>query len=347
MVRYAIAILGAVLGAGAAALGQPAEMTLNEKGEWVAAAPAVRSADAMVMDEARRLLAEEKPGRARSLLNTWIEEHEFLESAHLAEAYLLRADAKTAGGNEYKALYDYEVVTKEFAATEEFVKAVERELEIGVRYLGGLRRKLLGMRIVRAESIGEELVLRTAERMYGSRLGERAVIELADYYYRTRDLESAAMAYEKFVQAYPRSQHATRARQQRIFASIGQFKGPNYDAAGLADAKVLIEEYAKDDPIGAQRANLSDALVARLDESIAAQMLEKAKFYVRRGDPVSARATLRRLIKDHPRSVAASQGQEIMDERKWMMPERAAAPSAGGAVGGTAGGGAGRDAAKP
>jgi tetratricopeptide (TPR) repeat protein len=321
MARFACVIL---LLAAAVAAGQSTEMTLSGTGEWVAAARAPKSADAMVMDQARQLLAEDKPGRARSLLTRWIDEHEFIESPYMSEAYLLRADAKTAGGNEYRALFDYEIVAKEYEGTQEFVRAVERELEIGVRYLGGLRRRLLGMRIVRAESIGEELVLRTAERMPGSRLAERAVIELADYYYRTRDLESAETAYKKFVQLFPRSQHVTRARQQRIFASIGQFKGPNYDAAGLQDAKILIEEYSKDDPIGAQRANLSDALVARLDESIAAQMLEKARFYIRRGDPVSARATLRRLIKDHPRSVAASQGRALMAEKKWIVPQKAA-----------------------
>ena len=321
MVRRAFILL-AVLAS--SALAQPQEMTLNAAGEWVPVTGAARSADAMVMDEARSLLAQDKPSSAKYLLSTWLEKNATSESPHLAEAYLLRADAKTAAGNEYKALFDYEIVTKDFAATQEFVRAVERELDIGIRYLNGLDRRFLGMRLINAEDIGEELMVRTAERMPGSRLGERAVIELADYYYRIRDLKMAALAYEKFVQLFPRSQHVSRARQQRIFASIGLFKGPNYDAAGLADAKVLIEDYAKDDPIGAQRANLSDALLAKLDESMAAQKLEKARFYLRRSDPVSARATLRRLIKDHPQSVAAGTGEQLMTTRGWEVPKKPA-----------------------
>jgi hypothetical protein len=67
---------------------------------------------------------------------------------------------------------------------------------------------------------------------------------------------------------------------------------------------VLIEEYAATDPIGAQRAGLSDAMIARLDESAAAQILEKAKWYMTRGDPVGARSSLRRLIAKHPQTVA-------------------------------------------
>ncbi len=303
---------------------QPSESTLSPSGEWVKVAKPAANADAEVMDHCRALLAEGKPGQARSILNRWIDRHELDESPYLAEAYFLRADARTAGGNEYKALWDYEIVINEFAATEDYIKAVEREMQIGIHYVNGLRRRWLGMRLINAEDVGEELLVRTAERMPYSRLGERAILELADYYYRTRDLKYAALAYEKFVQLYPKSQHVGHARQHRIFASIGMFKGPNYDAAGLADARVLIEEYAKDDPIGARRANLSDALVAKLDESIAAQMLEKARFYLRRDDPVSARSTLRRLIKDHDQSVAASEARRMMKDRHWTIPVVAA-----------------------
>jgi hypothetical protein len=306
-----------ILALTAAANGQPSEMVLGPDGRWTTVERPAPTGDAKVMADARALLAEGKFRQARRLLDDWIDKNELEESPYLAEAYLLRADAKTAYGREYRALYDYEKVINEYAATSEYVRAVERELEIGIRYLNGLRRHFLGLRLTNAEDVGEELLVRTAERMPRSRLGERAILELADYYYRARELKMAAMCYEIFVQLYPRSEHAPRARQQRIFARIGTFKGPNYDAAGLADARVLIEEYAKDDPIGARRANLTDALLAKLDESMAQQALEKARFYLRRDDPVSARLTLWRLIQDHPRSIAKVEAEALLKEKGW------------------------------
>src|SRR5690606_24336546 len=71
------------------------------------------------------------------------------------------------------------------------------------------------------------------------------------------------------------------------------------------EARVLIEEYAAIDPVGARRAGLSDALTARLEESAAAQQLRKARWYLTRGDAVSARFMLRRVVRDHPRTVSA------------------------------------------
>src|SRR5690606_32200410 len=117
----------------------------------------------------------------------WLEEHEQSDSPLLAQAFLLRGDAVLASGNEYRALYDYERVIIDFPGSPEYARAVERELEIGIRYLHGLRRKLWGIRFAGATDVGEELLVRVQERMPGSALAERAGIELADFYYRTRD----------------------------------------------------------------------------------------------------------------------------------------------------------------
>jgi outer membrane protein assembly factor BamD (BamD/ComL family) len=157
--------------------------------------------------------------------------------------------------------------------------------------------------------------------MPGSPLAERAGIELADYYYRTRNLAAASEAYEVFIVNHPRSEHASRARQRRIFANIARFKGPNYDASGLTEAQVLIEEYAALDPVGAQRAGLTDALSARLEESTAAQQLQKARWYLARGDAVSARFMLRRVVQDHPRTVSADVAMQMLRDHGWSTPD--------------------------
>ncbi len=327
------------LAAGAASAQSGGEFRLDEKGNWVPAAAAPLSPDAAAMARARELLAEEKPGQAESLLDGWITEHQFTDNRYLAEAYLLRGDAKSLAGREYAALYDYEAVLKDFVGSEEFPRALERELQIGIRYLRGLKRRIWGLRWADATDVGEELLVRVQERMPGSRLAERAAIELADYYYRIRDLRMASDAYEIFVTNFPRSEHVQWARQRRIYANIARFKGPSYDATGLRDARVLIEEYEDIDPVGAQQAGLSDALVSRLEESQAAQMLSKARWYLRRGDSVSARFTLRRLVREHPRTVAAGTAEGILEGQGWTVVEPAlgaevpaagTAPAAGG-----------------
>ncbi len=323
-----VAIAGVVaLAAGARA--QVSEFHLDTSGAWVAKEAKPLDPDARLVADAREAIADGKPDRAKSLLNGWIDDHAKSEHPLLAQAYMLRGDARVADGNEYKALYDYEAVIKQFPASEEYRRAVERELEIGIKYVYGLKRIWLGVRASDATDIGEELLVRVQERLPASDLAERAGIELADYYFRARDLKLAADAYEIFLTTFPKSRYAEKARERRIYANIARFKGPEYDASGLSEARVLIKDFADGDPIGAQRAGLSDAMIAKIDESAAAQVLQKARWYLRRNDPVSARYALQRVIAKHPQTVSAKTALQMLNDRGWEpAPPPLAKPAA-------------------
>jgi len=310
------ALLLCCAGAGA----QSTELKLDDSGQWEQTDAPVPGTTGALFADARRALADDRPGAARIALEPWIKANERSGDPFLPQALLLRGDALTALGDEYNALYDYERIIKEFAATESFTLAVERELNIGVKYVNGLDRKFFGVRILGAEDIGEELLIRVQERLPGSRVAERAGIELADYYYRTRQLKLAAEAYDLFVQLYPRSQYATKAMERRIYATIALYKGPRYDGSPLLDSQVLVRRFASLYPAQARAAGLDDALVARLDDSAADELLESARWYLKRDDEVSARFVLTRLMRERPRSAAAQSAYTFMLERNWIQP---------------------------
>lgn len=314
-----VAALGPRTTCAALSPAQPTGFTLGPDGAWKPKDAPAPGSDAEVLANAARLLAEGRPQAALPILDDFIEQRALNQDAPLAEAYLRRGDAKTALGDEYKALYDYEFVIKNYTGTPEFVLALERELEIGVRYLNGLRRKFFGLRIDGATDVGEELLLRVQERLPGSQLAERAGIELADHYYRVRDLPMAAEAYDVFLQSYPQSEYRLKAMLRRIFANIARFKGPQYDVSGLVEAQFLIRQFGRLYPAEAEQAGVNDALSARLDESAGAQMLENARWYLLRDDEVSARFMIKRLLRRHPETVAARRAAELAKERGWAL----------------------------
>jgi len=339
--RGAALLFAAAVALPALRAGAQTEYTLDPEGEWVAQPPPKPGTDAAIMAEARSLLAAGNASKAKGLMSDWLDKHKETDNPYLPDAYFLRGEARTATGDEYWALYDYEEICRTYAASDLFEKAVEREYQIGSRYLHGLKTRIFWIRLENASSLGEEIMLLVSERMPGSVLAERALLELADYYYRERDLTQAAEAYGIFLQLYPRSQFREKAMQRQIFANIARFKGPDYDASGLVEAGYLIRKFAALYPAEAEREGMSDALVARLDESVAAQMLHVADWYLGRSDPVSARFTLLRLQRKHPLTVAAAKGREIMYKHGWL-PDTAeifpaeSTPSPGAA--GTSGG---------
>lgn len=318
--------LGLTLACAPAALAQSSEYRMDESGNWVEVRSPEAGSDEALIASARKVIAEDRPGEAKGLLDAWIDRNERTQNPWLPEALTLRGDALTAMGEEFDALYDYERVIKEYPASDQYIVCVERELNIGVRYLGGLRRKFLGVRLLPNQDIGQELLIRVQERMPGSRLAERAGIELADYYYANHDLQLASEAYDLFAQNYPNSQYAMKARQRRIYATVGRFKGPKYDGSALLDTKILVRRFANLYPAEAQSAGLDDALLVRLDESSALQLADQAEWYERRDDKVSMRYLLSRLVREHPRTAAAERALVAFEKNNWPLPTGTKAP---------------------
>lgn len=314
------------------AMAQLTEYKLEQGGTWRQTQAPEAGTDEAIMNDARGLVAADRAAEARRMMDAWIEQAEGTDSPWMAEALLIRGDAKTLEEDEFDALYDYERVIKEFPGSDAYASAVERELQTATRYVNGYNRKWwFGLRWEDASNIGEEMLIRVCERLPGSRLAERAMIELADYYYRERELKLAAEAYDIFLVNFPVSEFRQHAMQRSVHSNIGRFKGPEYDGTGLSEAKELIEQYSGKFPAEAEGAGLNEALLARLDESAAASTLESAEWYLTRGDPVSAKLMLNRLLRKHPATAAAERGLAIMEKRGWIKPAPALpASDAGG-----------------
>jgi len=269
----------------------------------------------LTMRAARKAIVEGKPSRAKSMLDDWISASEGTDHPRMAEAIYLRGNANLALDEEYDALYDYERLVREYPASEFFASALEREFDVAKLYLNGRRKPgIFGWRLDSGVPIAEEIIVRIAERLPGSKLAERAILELADHYARAPELRMAVETYDVFVRLFPRSPMRAKAMQRRIYATVAQFKGPRYDVRVLKDAAVQIEDFAAEFPAQAQSAGLTDGLVARLDESAASGMLSQAQWYIDRDDPVSGRLALVRLVRRHPKTSAAHEALAIIQQ---------------------------------
>lgn len=325
----------------AIASAQSKEFKLTPEGAWAKAREAEAGSDEAIIAGARVNISRREYYEARKALDSFIERNESVANPWLPEAYLLRGDTKLGRGKEESALRDYEVIIKDYPASEAFVTALEREHGIGKAYLDGLKRRLFWIRFDNGEPLGEEILIRVCQRLPGSRLAERSLLDLIDYYYRKPDLKFAIEACRIYLgwtsgesgtlsglagltpvsRANKHNEMYVRVRM--IQASVLRFAGPRYNAASLEDAKLLIERFSNDYPNEAERTGISDAMASRVDELLAQQMLETARWYSRRGDDVAARYTYRRLVRKHPQTVAGSRARDVLFTKRWGMGEGA------------------------
>ncbi len=252
----------------------------------------------------RRALAEDRPGEAQRLADRWIDDNP--NHPQLPQAHLLRGDAYSAQRDYYQALFDYEVVLRQFPGSEEFNLALEREFEVARLFSMGVRRKLLGLRILTSYGEAEEIFIRIQERAPGSAIGEKASLELGEHYVRQGDMNNAATAFDMFLLNYPRSQRREFAMLRLIQANLAAFKGPNFDATGLLEAATRLRMYQNEFPAAAEKLG-AQGLLTRIEESLARKDFLAAQWYEVRDKPVSAAAGYRRVMRDYPRTGAAQQ----------------------------------------
>lgn len=277
--------------------------TLNPDDRWMPPADVDPQSPASQLRQAQLALARGDSQRAFNLASGWLDR--FPADPLRAHALLLKGDALLAEGDEYKALYEYEELVRRYPGSDVFITALQREYQIATAYANGLRRKFFGtFRWLDASEDAQELLIRMQERLPGSELAEQAGMELADYYFRKRDLQLAAEAYDLFVQNYPRSRQVEKARLRLIYSLCAAYKGPLYDARGLFEASARLKELQALDPITAQRVG-ADALLIRIYESEAAKLLAEAGWYEYMDDPISCELYIRRLVTKYPKSIAA------------------------------------------
>lgn len=259
----------------------------------------------------RKNLAKGDAKQAESLAKRWIDQYP--NHPLLVEARLLRGDARVARNKYYKSLYDYEYVIRTYPGSEQFHIALQREFEIANLFIKGMNRKFLGLRMLPADGEGEELLVRIQERAPGSELGEAASLTLADYYYEQRNMTSAADAYDLFLLNYPQSEQREWAMLRLIQANLARFKGPQFDPTGLIEAAQRLKAYRQAYPAAADRIG-ADALLVRIDESLATKHYLAAKWHRVRGEDVSAAYIYERIITDYPQTSAAELAlQELRD----------------------------------
>ncbi|MHC4447425.1 MAG: tetratricopeptide repeat protein [Planctomycetota bacterium] len=295
------------------------QFILTDEDAWEAVdSPDLESAEGQLA-MARRALAAGDAKRAEYLAGAWIKR--FPNNVLQPQAYLIRGDALHARGNHYKALFDYEYIARVFPGSEAFITAAERELEIARLFAHGTKRRMWGLRLLDASDEAQELLIRIQERLPGSRLAEEAGMELADFYFRRREMDLAADMYAIFIENYPHSDQLTKARRRLIYAHLASFKGPDFDATGLHDARALLEQFRVEEPAEAQRVG-AEALLTRIDESDAQKLLRTARWYLRTGDVIAADYAIRRLLREFPRSVAATDASRLMDQIRPRLPGR-------------------------
>jgi hypothetical protein len=166
------------------------------------------------LQTARAAFDQRKYEEAADVVTLWLARGDGTD-ARVAVALLLRGDARVAMKDLWHALFDYEAIARDHAATPEFRAALERELEMAIKLVHGqIADPRFGDAKESANDYGRELLTRVCERLPGSDLAETAMWELAQHYERDGQAAIAAEVYGMLVSDFPKSSKCDAAREK-------------------------------------------------------------------------------------------------------------------------------------
>ena len=255
------------------------------------------------LDHVEQLISGGQYLAAKRQAVQWVKTHK--KSPSRDRGLFLLAQANFAYGDRIESFYEFDELLDLYPDSPLFNAALQRQYEIADAYLGGYKRRFLGIPMFGAEDEAVEMLYRLQQRSPGSPLAEKSLLRTGDYYYKTSDFDLAADVYAAFVRNYARSPEVPRVRLRQAFSYYAQFRGLKFDATPIIDAREQLAAILAVYPKLAEEENLAP-VIERIDETFARKIYQTGDFYRRTNEPRAAVYTWRYLLQSYPHSKEAA-----------------------------------------
>ena len=230
----------------------------------------------------------------------------------LARIRLGLAESFRAIRNNDEALRITDQIFESDPGSETLDRALEIRYEIGVSYLNGATRRLLGLE-VSAERKGLDVLSELVERYPFQPFSDDAIYHCANWYLKNKLPKDAQRLFERLLREYPGSSWAAPSQILIGDALLAQVKGVEYDMGPLSQAERHYRRYLRLFPNQGDGQRARNAL-QEIQILKAKRRLLVADFYIRIEKFESARIYLEKIILDVPSSEEAVRARQILAE---------------------------------
>lgn len=198
-----------------------------------------------------------------------------------AKAQFRIAELYESTGNPSKAFDAYQTLISQYPDTQDFEKAVGRQVVIANEYLAGKKLTFLWLPIVPGTDRAEEMFGSIIKNSPFSKNAPIAQFNLGVTYERQGKLKEASSAYQAVLDRYPNSAIADDALYQigYIYMRVGE-TGGSQDLSALVSAKNTFEDFVLQYPSSEKTPQAEDN-IKKLSGEETDDLMDIAKFYDR------------------------------------------------------------------
>ena len=224
----------------------------SSTGQWIELPPPIPGTEGGDLAIAQQRLTRGDIKKAGKLFEKWIEVYG-AGSENYPVALFGLADCEFQLQNYYKS---HELLRELLGVAEDrdlLERVVHREFVIAEVFLSGKRRKILKMKLLKADDVALDILDDLSTNYRGSDIAELAIKTKADYFFEKGEFGLAEDEYARLAREFPRSRYLRYARLRSAQAALANFPGTEFDDAALIEAEERFDHFRKEFPELAQQ----------------------------------------------------------------------------------------------
>lgn len=286
-----------------------------KSGKWVNPKNVAKDSPKEQFDYAKGFYDEKKYPEAirefKKLLKAYPKSFEASESQYYLGVIEEKLD------NLYEAYLAYQKVIDKYPFSERIKEIIEKEYNIAEKFIGGYKRKALGMTLP-VENPAIEILAKIVENSTYGPLAPKAEYKLGLLLKGLQRYYEAEDAFNKVISNYPDSEWVEPAKFQVASCRAAVSRGPDYDQGAMQDAKQKFEEFVKEHPDAVLSKEAEDN-IGKLKEKEAAASYNIAVFYEKQKAYQAARIYYENVMtnySDSPWAAKALERLQLMEKKK-------------------------------
>jgi outer membrane assembly lipoprotein YfiO len=266
----------------------------------------------IIYEKAQRLYADSEWKAAAEAFGTlW---KDFPKSDLAQDAQFYEAESRYGQGKYNGAFELYKRFLKSWPLSPHAPLIQRRLYDLGTYTIETGQHGFLGIFNYASEGV-DELDYLVAAFPHGD-LADDALIYMADFEWRTRQTKEAIDHLHDLIDNYPTSEWALEARLRLAKAYRDVNRGTKYDADSLrrsaAEYRAYVDQVSADPARAREYSGQIEAAraeLAEVEELLGQKRLEASDFYLRAGNTEAARAELKSVVREFPKSRAADEAR--------------------------------------
>jgi outer membrane protein assembly factor BamD (BamD/ComL family) len=225
----------------------------------------------------------------------------------------IKAEMLFCEGKFTRAVRSYDKFLEEFPTSELYEAAMDRQFAIATGFLGGQKKRVLGVFMMSRYAEGIKIMERISDQAGDAPIAKRAAVAVAQSYEKRGKFAEAYHKWSEISSRWPTGQIGKDALLSMARCKHAAYKGPKFDVSNLISAKSYYENFKLRYPEDAREID-ADKILKQIDEQLAYKEFSTGEYYQKTGDKQSANLYYQMVVDNWPESTAAKMAKDKMGD---------------------------------